>query len=98
MNVSRSLLWALVASFAGATIVDVFAPSLLLTVVQLGLMGTTFGKSSPGFVQSILLLRLHRRTNDLRSSASFCLLLLPHRRMSALGQLQASPTAVLMSA
>jgi hypothetical protein len=29
-NVSRSLLWALVTLFTGATIIDVFAPSLLL--------------------------------------------------------------------
>ena len=38
MTVSTNVLWLLVALFAGATIADVLAPSLFLTVVQLGLM------------------------------------------------------------
>jgi hypothetical protein len=56
MNVSRSLLWALVTLFTGATIVDVFAPSLLLTVVQLGLMvgpGTESPQPKAFFFQAI---------------------------------------------
>jgi putative membrane protein len=38
MTVSTNVLWLLVALFAGATIADVLAPSLFLTVVQLCLM------------------------------------------------------------
>ncbi len=38
MLVSPNLLWLLIALFAGATIADVLAPSLLLTIVQLILM------------------------------------------------------------
>jgi putative membrane protein len=38
MMVSTNLLWLLVVLFAGATIADVLAPSLFLTVVQLCLM------------------------------------------------------------
>ncbi len=38
MAVPSNLLWLLIALFAGATIADVLAPSLLLTIVQLILM------------------------------------------------------------